>query len=529
MKIRTLFLILCLALCACTPPPPPTKIVVSVVADGLNSSYELTEPVTVQKFLQDIKLELSELDRVNPPPFTQISDGILIEVVRVQEENYCEDRDIPYQQRTQTDERLPTDSPGVQVQPGINGKESVCYRVEIRNGLRQTPAQVGDPVMIQLPQDEIIYVPPPSSLDPVEIVGTLAYLSKGDAWVMRGSSQLPNRRPVTTGGDVDDRVFSLSADGNQLLFTRKTGDVFGNELWLLPNVYADTPQSVQLRPTNVLYAAWYPATPNTITYSTAEPRSTNPGWDARNDLRRSLIDPQTGEEISIDLIIDEYSGGLAGWWGTKYYWSPDGSRLAYVHADSVGIVNLETGERQPLVSYEVLNVFSNWSWRTSISWSPDNNLIATTVHGASPSASLPADKSPVFNLAILNTDGRFTTEIINQAGIWSNPSFSPFIVSDDSTFPEGYLAYMVARQPLDSVNDSAQYDLYVADRDGSNARKVFPSDTQAGILSREYVWSPDGRQLAIIYQDNVWLIDAASGTTRQVTLDGSVTRLVWAW
>lgn len=529
MKTRLLLLIILFAINACTPAaPPPTKIVVSVVADGLNSSYELTEPVTVQKFLQDIQLELSQLDRVNPPLFTQISDGLTIVVVRVQEENRCEERDIPYQQLTQVDERLSSDNPGVQVQPGINGKESVCYRVEIRDGVAQTPVQVGDAVVIQPPQDEITYVPPPTSLDPTEIVGTLAYVSKGDAWVMRGSSALPNRRPVTTGGDLDDRVFSLSADGNQLLYARKTGGTFGNELWMLPNVYADTLQPVKLRPTNVLYAAWYPATPNTITYSTAEPRPTNPGWGARNDLRRSLIDPQTGEEISIDLIVDEYSGGLAGWWGTKYYWSPDGSRLAYVHADSVGLVNLDTGERQPLVTYEVMNI-GTWSWRTSVSWSPDNSMIATTVHGPSPSASLPADKSPVFNLAILNADGRFTTEIKQQAGIWSNPSFSPFIASNNNTFPEGYLAYLIARQPLDSINDSAQYDLYVADRDGSNARKIFPSGTQAGILNRQYVWSPDGRQIAIIYQGNIWLVDVASGTSRQVTLDGSVTNLIWSW
>ncbi|HEX2620222.1 MAG TPA: DPP IV N-terminal domain-containing protein, partial [Phototrophicaceae bacterium] len=498
---------------------------------GLNSSYEIIEPVTVQKFLQDVDVQLGDLDRVNPPPFTQITDGTVIEIVRVQEENYCKDRDIPYQQHTQTDERLSADSPGVQVQPGINGKEQVCFRVEIRNGVRQQPVQVGDSVVIQAAQDEVIYVPPPSSLDPVEIIGTLAYLSKGDAWVMRGSSQLPNRHPVTTGGNLDERVLSLSADGVQLLYALKTapGNAFGNELWMLPDVYAEQPQPVQLRPQNVLYAAWYPGTPNTITYSTAEPRPTNPGWDARNDLRRSLIDPQTGDEISIDLIVDKYSGGLAGWWGTKYYWSPDGSQLAYVQADSVGLVDLQTGEKKPLASYEVLNVFSNWSWRTSVSWSPDGKLITTTLHGPSPSASVPADKSPVFNVALLDVNGNFSANIINQAGIWSNPSFSPFIQPDDSPFPQGYLAYMLARQPLESINDSAQYDLYVADRDGSNARKVFPPENQAGILSREYVWSPDGRQIAVIYQGNLWIIDADSGSTRQVTLDGSITHPVWSW
>lgn len=155
-------------------------------------------------------------------------------------------------------------------------------------------------------------------------------------------------------------------------------------------------------------------------------------------------------------------------------------------------------------------------------------MVAATVHGLPPSNSISPDRSPVFNIALISADGTFSADIIEQAGIWSLPTFSPFVEAPDELFPKGYLAYLLARQPLDSVNDNAEYDLYVADRDGSNARRIFPPEDQRGLVGRrEYVWSPDGRQIAIVYQGNLWMIDIESGIARQLTLDGSVTQPVW--
>jgi hypothetical protein len=526
-----LFVLLCL-ISACSTPTPAQKILVSVVADNLNRSYEIPEPITVGEFLDQTEIALGELDDVNPHTFTQITNGMVITIVRVEEETYCEDQVIPYGRRTTIDETIPAGGQEITITQGQNGEQEVCFRVEIRDGVRQQPIQTSDGVVVRAPVDEVVAVAPPSSLDPVPVNGTIAYLSKGNAWIIRGNTQIGSRRPVTEEGDLDGRVFSLSNDGRQLLFTRRTNPNstdFANQLWMIPDVGAETPQAVQLGPENVLFADWFPNEPNTITYSRAEPRDTPPGWDARNDLLKSLIDPVTGEQINLETIIEEYNGGTAGWWGTKYIWSNDGEQLAWVEADGYGIVDLETKERIRRASYPYFSFQGDWSWRSNVSWSPDNDLLIGVVHGPAPSTAFGSDdtRSPIFNVAFTAANGDFSANMIGRAGIWANPTFSPLITSSESLYPTAYLAYMVARNELDNVNDTAEYDLYVADIDGSNARRIFPPENQAGILSREYAWSADGTQLAVIYRNNLWLVDVASATAKQVTLDNSVSHPVW--
>ena len=60
------------------------------------------------------------------------------------------------------------------------------------------------------------------------------------------------------------------------------------------------------------------------------------------------------------------------------------------------------------------------------------------------------------------------------------------------------LAWMRAHEPHSSLN--SEYDLLVADRDGSNQRLVFPGAGQAGIQIQDaalrssmLAWSPDAR------------------------------------
>ncbi len=528
----TALLAVVMFIAACTPQTPAPKILVSIIADNLNRSYELPEPITVGELLEQTEITLGPLDNVNPRPFTQITNGMVITIVRVEEETYCETQVIPYERRTTIDETIPPGSPDVLVKSGKNGSKEVCFRAEIRDGVRQQPSQIDDGVIVEPAEDEVVAVAPPSSLDPVDVSGTIAYLSKGNAWIMRGSSQIGSRRPVTSDGDLDGRVFSLSDDGRQLLFTRRTGSdptKFGNQLWMIPDIGVENPQAVKLRPENVLFADWYPGEANTITYSRADPRDTAPGWDARNDLWKSVVDPNTGAEISIEEVIKEYNGGSSGWWGTHYLWSPDGQQLAWVEADGFGIIDLETKERIRRMTYPYFFVRGDWSWRSSIAWSPDGAILVGIVHGPPPAGAFQSDptRSPVFNVAFTAVNGDFSADMVQQAGIWANPTFSPMITREGSLYPTASLAYMVARRPLDNVNDSAEYDLYVADMDGSNARKVFPPENQRGVLSREYTWSMDGRQIALIYQNNLWLVDVEVELAKQVTLDGTVSHPLW--
>jgi resuscitation-promoting factor RpfB len=506
-------------LLGCQPEPEP-QMIVSVIVDGRSLTYDVPEPITVSEFLSEIGVTTGELDRVVPPPFTQISDGLQITVRRVTEESYCEDRDLPYNRRSVINETL---APGTEVlfQAGQNGKERQCFRVQIVDGIRGEPASVGSATVLTAPVDEIIYSGPTTTLEPVEVRGTLAYVSGGNAWVMRGSSD--TRHPITTSGNVDPtRAFSLSSDGRQLLFARttSTGGEFANQLSVILDVNAAQPQTVDLSRTNVLWADWVPASPNIISFTRAEPRQTSPGWGAFNDLWLVTIDPLTGDEVSITPVIDESPGrgGPFSWWGRQYAWSANGQQLAWIHADGVGTVNLETGElNPPIVRYTEFSPRSDWSWRTSVSWAPSGDTLVGVVHGP-PIGSESPDRSPVFNIDVFAADGSFQGTLVEQAGIWSSPKYDP---------TGRRIAYFRARQPLVSVPDSSEYDLYVADVDGSNARRVFPEPDQRGITQRDFAWNAEGSEIAFIFQGNVWIVDVISGVASQVTLDGTASRPVW--
>src|SRR5262249_17499407 len=205
------------------------------------------------------------------------------------------------------------------------------------------------------PQDEIISVGPTGEVEPVPITGTLTYINNGNVWTIRGSSTA--KRLLTTTSDVDSRhsTFSVSPDGRQLLFARKStpaqGDSSFNQLWLIADISQDK-EPVKLIPGDVLYADWIPAKDNTICYSTGQATDTDPGWQAYNDLWEMRIDPSTGGSLNVKAIVERSLGGLYGWWGTRFQWSPDGQKLVWVQADAVGLVDLDSGKlSDPLLTY----------------------------------------------------------------------------------------------------------------------------------------------------------------------------------
>jgi Tol biopolymer transport system component len=525
MKRIYAVLLLLLTLAACESPSPTPKLLVSLVADGRERTFEYLAPVTVSEFLADAEIELGQLDRVTPERFTQITDGMRVTVVRVAERTECEQVTIPNTRQTVFNEAL---KPGEELlaQVGQNGVEEVCYVVTIEDGEVRNRVETSR-VEITAPQDEIVYIGPTGQLDPVPITGTLAYVNNNNAWVMRGSSTA--KRLLTTSSDLDMRVFTLSPDGSQLLFTRDAEvdrETFLNQLWLIRDTSVDA-EPIQLVPEDVLRAEWIPGQPSTISYSTGEAQQTAPGWRAFNDLWRMRIDPQSGEALSIEEILEPSQGGLYGWWGTVYRWSPDGSALAWAQADSIGLVDLETSEFTPLLQFPVFETRADWSWRANISWSPDAVMLLTTIHGA-PVGNEAPQFSPAFNVAITDTDGTFQAEIVKNAGIWAAPQYSPLITRPGTEFPTGYMAYLQARDITNSINSQAEYDLVVADRDGSNARKLFPESGQPGLSApQDLAWSPDGQQIAFIYQGNLWVVDVVSGVANQLTLDSGASKPVW--
>jgi resuscitation-promoting factor RpfB len=527
-KLIVVLLTVLVLLVGCNTQETQTAINVRVVADDRGRDYQYFEPITVEQFLDEAEIEVGTLDRMSPQPWTQIYDGITITIVRVTEDGECQEVEIPYRQERRQAEGIADDEERV-VQAGQNGLEEICYRLTFEDGELQSRAEISRTITIE-PQNEIIYIAPTTELEPVSITGTLAYINNKNAWMMRGNSI--NKRPLTVTGDLDRQVFSLSADGRQLLIARTNDDEepFGNQLWLIPDITVDEPALVPLIPQDVLYAAWMPEESNVISYSTAEPRDSQPGWSAANDFWRMRINPQTGEHISFTEILDRSTGGGPyGWWGMQYKWSPDGNYLAWIRADSVGLVNLESGELvdPPLLEYDFLNPLQDWSWRTTVSWSMDNSLIIATVHGP-PYGNEPAETSTVFDIAVAAVDGSFSATIIEKTGIWAAPAYSPQVYNADDPFPIGYLAYLQAREWDESIN--GEYDLVIADRDGSNARVIFPPPGQPGIGGQfgELAWSPDGQQLGFIYLRNLWIVNVETGIAYQLTQDGGASKPVWA-
>ena len=516
-------------LTACQQSVEEPAIIVSLIADGRELTFQYNTPVTVEQFLTDAEIELGDEDRVVPQLFTQISDGMRVTVRRVRTEIECEEEIIPYEQRIVPNEGLEPDEQRL-AQSGENGVREVCYQIIFEDEVRQNNRiLVGQPTVLTEPKPEIIFVGPSTEIEPIPIVGTLAYINNGNAWAIRGNST--EKRPLTVNGDLDSFVFSLSPDGNYLLYTTEinSDDDFFNQLWITAVRQENAP--VELDALDVLYAEWVPGQNSSISYSTGEVREVAPFWKALNNLWIMEVDLETGSALNIEQVLEESLGGLYGWWGTTFQWSPDGQQLAWVRADSMGLVDFEAGSLQPLLNYPVFNTTRPWSWRAGLSWSWDGDLIATTVHGP-PIGSEPAENSPVFNVTITNPNGNLQANVVDSAGIWASPKFS-VQTNPGSELPNGYIGYLRARRPHNSVN--GEYDLVVADRDGSNARAIFPDSNLPGITSadfgltaQDFAWSPDGKQIAVTYQGNLWVVDVESAVATQLTFDFGASNPIWS-
>jgi len=358
----------------------------------------------------------------------------------------------------------------------------------------------------------------------VQIPGVLAYITAGNAWVMEGSTS--ERRPVVNTGDLDGRIFSLSGDGKWLLFSRKTAEDEDagaiNSLWMV-DLAATEPKPVSLRVQNVInFADWVPASGLTVAYTTAEPSISPPGWQANNDLHLKTYS-QTGMIAKTQDVVDSYYGGAYGWWGTSYAWSPDGKQLAYAQTDSVGLVDLEKGEFNPLLKLLTFKTGENWAWLPSLAWSPDEHLLYTVNH-VPLSGNETDESSPLFDVIDTNLDGTQAAPLVTQTGMFAYPVPSPLF--EDSRY---WVAYLQADYP--DKSKSSKYRLALMDPDGSNRRVLFPEDGKPGLEPQRIAWSPtpDGGQpqLAVIYEGNLWLISPDGSPARQITGDGSIERIDW--
>lgn len=538
---RLALLLLALAvLNACataTPIPPPTPtpagpLTITVIADGQTRRYALPQPLTVREALDQAGLSVGELDRLTPAPFTRLTDGAVITLVRVSQTFEVEQAVLPFEAQILKNENLPADSEPLILQPGRNGLEELTYRTVFEDGA-QVSRSVIKRVVLEAPTPEIRMVGIQKPFTAAPITGTLTYLSGGNAWLMRGSST--QRIPLTTSGDLDGRVFDLSPDGRQLLFSRgltATDALRFNTLWALTVVTATTgPAAVALPVTNTLYAEWSPtqATTLTIAFSTGE-KTTGPlGWQANNDLwLLSWAEPARGRraEYARDLILDASFAGVYGWWGTGFAFAPDGRRLAYAQTDAVGVVDLATREKQPLAPFPAYNLQSDTrAWYPTVRWG-DPEWIYTVLHGEPLDQFELPEFATVFDLTAVSADSRRAINLVPRAGLFANPVPAPAQPGDAARRQPAAIAFLIAADPKNPL--LSPYRLAVMDRDGSNLRVVFPAEGQPGLEPGSLpAWSPDGRLIALLYQGNLWLVDPIRGDSQQLTGDGLTTQVEW--
>ena len=510
---------------------------VRVLADGRELALTATDSISVSQFLTQNNITLGDLDVVDPPVYTQVTDNMTITITRVREETICADQAIPYDIITVPKQDLKPDEIR-KAQEGKEGTIKVCSTVLYNNDVEKSRTQ-GSQTIVVTPQSEIDwkgFAKP----EPIAVVGRLVYLSDNQGRLIEANSQ--NDHPLPTGTNLDGFVFTLASDGKALLFTAKpdaatpasTGDVF-NTLYILLDI--SDPNAVPIRLfDNILTADWVPGQADTFSYSTLTPRDQLPGYQALNDLYTARFDPKAGKIVKANPLVKSGPTGVYGAWGTNFRWSPDGKQIAWAQADGVGLVkfdnNGKNGKLEKLLDFPVYSttLSLNWVWKPTLSWSPDSSLIATTIHGKQ-LESEPQDTSPVFDLTVAQSSGLFAVPMVGQSGMWAAPTYSP-LLQDSNGNQFGYIAYMRARTPINSV--SSEYDLVIANRDGSNATLVFPPKDQPGLkpINNRFgdviVWQPvDAQQVLVIHQGDLWAVDISSGQANRITYTGNANHPQW--
>ena len=527
LRLAALSLALMLFLAGCgLPQPHQREIHVQVVAAGETQDVTLPAGSTVADALRAAGITPDELDKTDPPQYALLSEGDTVHFTHVEERFETEEETLPFEHQVVRNESLPEGETRL-IQPGENGKKEITIRRVFEDG-EETSRAVVKTVIVQPPVPEITMVGVQSVFAPILIPGKIAYLAGGNAWIMESSTA--NRTPLVTTGDLDGRVFALSPDGKWLLYTRKSQKPASEEintLWVISTT-GEPPNPINLKVSNVVhYAGWRPNSGTRVYFSTVEPRATAPGWQANNDLYQ-LTFGKGGWASRPHEIIEANSGGVYGWWGITFAWSPSGTKLAYARPDSVGLVDTHNGEFQPLLDILPLQTHSDWAWIPGIAWGADTHNLFTVTHAPPPNLVNP-EESPYFDLSAVSLVNAANVNLVLQSGMFAYPAASRVIVSGQERMYQ--VAYLQAIFPAQS--ESSRYRLVVMDRDGSNRRVLFPSGDAPGLEPQTPLWAPNaiegqrGDFIAVVYMGNLYLIDSESGESHQITGDGMITRIDW--
>jgi hypothetical protein len=527
LKLHFLLFAALAILIACSPliDNPKPEIPVSLIVDGLKFEISLPENSTVRDAIEGAQIEIDLLDRSEPSLSTLITPNLEIQFIRVEEIFDTEEEILPFERQILQNESLEEGTIKL-VQSGENGLIENTYRNVYEDGEKISRTLVFQSVIAE-PIEEIQMRGVQISSSSLLISGKIAYLSGGSAWLIEGSSQA--RRPLLTTGDLDGRIFSLSPNGDWLLFSRESESADEiNSLWLI-NTREENNLEIDLRTGSVVhFANWLPQDNQRLAFSTVESSINPPGWLANNDLHMIRIN-NSGSVIDRKSLLSPQSDSLYSWWGFDFAFSPNAEQILYSAPDEIGLVDQNSDSLVPLIEVIPFQTGSDWAWQPSASWDPDSEIILTIQHAAQ-SGLINQEKSSLFDLVSYDLASGDLTVIAENIGMFGNPQISPEFASSGVVDSE-LLGYLQAYNP--SQSDISPYQLLISSIDGTSSKAVFPPSGAPGLIAQPIIWSPEpqnadqGLFLSIIYQGNLWIVNPFTGLLHQITSDGLISRVDW--
>ncbi|PIZ25699.1 MAG: hypothetical protein COY47_04515, partial [Chloroflexi bacterium CG_4_10_14_0_8_um_filter_57_5] len=150
-----LILMCLLILTGCRPPQvSQADITVNIEADGATQPVSIPAGSTVQQAIAAAGITLNELDRLDPPGYTVLSEGDSVRVRRIREVFDTQQVVIPFEHQELRNESLPEGEARL-IQAGQNGLKELTYRHGYEDNL-ETSSSVIKEIILQPAAPEIV-------------------------------------------------------------------------------------------------------------------------------------------------------------------------------------------------------------------------------------------------------------------------------------------------------------------------------------------------------------------------------------